>query len=328
MRVSVIIATYNYGKYLGEALESVFAQDFPGNLVEVIVVDDGSTDDTAAVAARYSNRIKYLYQANQGQGAAFNTGFAQASGDIICLLDSDDAWKPEKLSKSTAAFGEADDIGMVQHLMLDVRPDGTPMPRQYAERSKFYSLEDFLRGRAGFTGTSGLAFRRSILDAVLPVPKSLFYCADEYLYSAILFHSRVRSLNEVLGYKKIHDANWFAGTVNDTRRLGNYIKVKAEILKEIEAKLAEKGLRLEDTSMELPRELAKSRALYYARVKDRKKALSVIRDEILHGRGVRRKLFTAASLALAVASPALYSGLYALYSKAYPLYLRLRRAKV
>jgi glycosyltransferase involved in cell wall biosynthesis len=89
---SVIIPTYNRAALLGEALDSVFAQEFPD--YEVIVIDDGSTDDTAAVAARYGRRVKFLRQVNRGPGAARNRGAQAAHGDYLAFLDSDDLWFP------------------------------------------------------------------------------------------------------------------------------------------------------------------------------------------------------------------------------------------
>ncbi|HAT71232.1 MAG TPA: hypothetical protein DCS63_00250 [Elusimicrobia bacterium] len=314
MRVSVIIATYNYGRFIQEAVDSVFAQDWPAEDLELIVVDDGSTDDTAARLAPFMGRIKYLRQENSGQAEAFNNGVKLATGEIICFLDADDSWRPGKLRKTAAAFAEAADIGMVQHFMLDVDPAGTAMTQKLENRREFYSLADFLEGRASFTGTSGLAFRRSFLEKLLPIPGELFYCADEYLYTAVLFYARIYSINEVLGDKKIHGANWFAGTINDTKRLENYIKVKTVILGDLEARLAAAGIDIAETSAPLPLELAKIKVLYYSRTGDRKKALKVIRTEVLPGGG-KRRLFTAATLALGVLHPLIYTWLHTLYSR-------------
>lgn len=91
-RASVVIPTYNYGRFLGHAVDSVLSQTLPPH--EVIVVDDGSTDDTPAVAERYAGRIVYLRRANAGVSAARNAGIAAATGDWLAFLDADDAWEP------------------------------------------------------------------------------------------------------------------------------------------------------------------------------------------------------------------------------------------
>jgi glycosyltransferase involved in cell wall biosynthesis len=314
-KISVIIGTYNYGRYIEEAVDSVLKQDFPLKDLELIVVDDGSTDDTRERLQKYGHALKYIYQENAGQGAAFNAGFKAATGELICLLDADDAWKPEKLRLTTEAFAEAGDIGMVQHFMLDVNPQGATLTQQFEERLKYYTLQDLLAGRTGFTGTSGLAFRRVFLDKVLPVPAGLFYCADEYLYLGILFYSRVRSINSVLGFKKIHGDNWFAGTMNDTNRLKNYVKVKTLILSGLKARLKGIGVELKDTDIPLQMELTKAKVLFHSRKGERKRALKIISDEILFNPAAKRRLFNAATLAISALSPALYLKLHAFYTR-------------
>lgn len=94
-RVSVIIPVYNGERFLAGALENVFAQNY--HPLEVIVVDDGSTDDSATLAATYGAQIRYTYQPNAGPAAARNTGLALATGELITFLDVDDRWPPGKL---------------------------------------------------------------------------------------------------------------------------------------------------------------------------------------------------------------------------------------
>ena len=95
MKISVIIPTWNRSSYLARALESVLAQSIPPH--EVIVVDDGSTDDTREIIKQQFSNVRYLYQENRGVSSARNTGIGAAGGDWIALLDSDDCWLPKKL---------------------------------------------------------------------------------------------------------------------------------------------------------------------------------------------------------------------------------------
>lgn len=109
--VSVIIPTYNRAHIVTEAIESVLAQTYQS--YEIIVVDDGSTDNTAEVLKKYGNKIKYYYQDNKGVSAARNRGIREANGDFIAFLDSDDLWKSDKIEKQVIVFQENQDLGLV-----------------------------------------------------------------------------------------------------------------------------------------------------------------------------------------------------------------------
>jgi glycosyltransferase involved in cell wall biosynthesis len=109
--VSVIIPTYNYGRFLREALDSALAQTY--RPLEVIVVDDGSTDDTPQVLAAYGDRILVIRQNNLGVGAARNTGIAAARGEYLAFLDSDDIWKPQAIEHEIARFIDDPGLGLV-----------------------------------------------------------------------------------------------------------------------------------------------------------------------------------------------------------------------
>ncbi len=104
--VSVVTATYNMGRYVAEAVDSVLGQDYPN--VESIVVDDGSTDDTAAVLERYRDnpRVRIVRQTNAGQTVAKNHGIREARGEFIGFCDADDTWHPNKLSRQLPRFAD------------------------------------------------------------------------------------------------------------------------------------------------------------------------------------------------------------------------------
>lgn len=108
--VSIVIPTYNYGRFVTEAVDSALAQDYKP--VEIIVIDDGSTDDTPERLAPYEGRIRYIRQENKGLSAARNTGIRHATGQWIALLDSDDVWHPHKLKIQLQALRERKDVGL------------------------------------------------------------------------------------------------------------------------------------------------------------------------------------------------------------------------
>lgn len=108
-RVSVVIPAYNAARYLPQAIDSVLAQTFRD--YEVIVVDDGSTDDTPRVLSWYEDEVAVIRQPNQGRAAARNAGIAAARGEYIAFLDADDLWLPEKLERQLALFRRRPEIG-------------------------------------------------------------------------------------------------------------------------------------------------------------------------------------------------------------------------
>ena len=100
--VSCIIPVYNQAKYLPQALESIFAQTY--HKTEIIVVDDGSTDNTQLVISAYKGKLKRLHQDQKGPASARNLGIQHANGDLIAFLDADDIWLPEKLFEQVGVF--------------------------------------------------------------------------------------------------------------------------------------------------------------------------------------------------------------------------------
>ncbi len=110
-RVSVIIPAYNYAHFLPEAIESVLQQNYRD--FEIIVVDDGSTDNTREVLYKYWNKITYIYQENKGLPAARNTGIRASQSDYIAFLDADDLWMPEKLELQVGLMDKRQDVSLV-----------------------------------------------------------------------------------------------------------------------------------------------------------------------------------------------------------------------
>lgn len=170
--VTVIIATYNRSKLVADAVESVQAQTYPN--VEIIVVDDGSKDDTLAVLSRFGSRIRVLSQPNGGPGAARNNGIRHASGDLVAFLDDDDTWRPNKLSVQVRLF-EDPDVHLVHAGIMfryeDSARDCTLM------RGAHVDLHDMLRGIILSLNT--VVVRRSVFDE-LGVFDESFRVAEDY----------------------------------------------------------------------------------------------------------------------------------------------------
>src|SRR6185503_12070287 len=172
--VSIVVATYNQAGFLTEAVASVRAQTFAD--WELLVVDDGSTDDTAAVAARFrdDDRIRYLPGAHAERAVARNRGVAAATGDLVAFLDADDLWRPEKLARQVAALAAAPGAGACYTATRFVDGGGRPLPIRKPVRATAGRLfTAFARGN--FVILASMVVRRSCLaalggfDATLPV---------------------------------------------------------------------------------------------------------------------------------------------------------------
>src|ERR1700691_3832860 len=124
-KVSTIVAVYNGADTVDRAIRSIFAQTFTDN--EIIVVNDGSTDDTGAVLARFGDRIRVITQGNRGLSAARNAGVRASTGEYVAFLDDDDEWMPEKLARCVPILDADRDCGLVYTLALKVDPHGRPM---------------------------------------------------------------------------------------------------------------------------------------------------------------------------------------------------------
>ena len=124
--VSVVIPSYNGAGYLGEAIDSALAQTHPA--VEIVVVDDGSTDDTRALAARYGEQVRYVYQENRGLPGARNTGIRAARGVYLAFLDHDDRFLPEKLARQVAVLDVRPEVGLVYTGWHFIDADGRRLP--------------------------------------------------------------------------------------------------------------------------------------------------------------------------------------------------------
>jgi glycosyltransferase involved in cell wall biosynthesis len=209
IRVTVLIDTYNYGHFIEEAVDSVLAQDFPPEQMEILVVDDGSADDTADRVRKYGDRIQFFCKPNGGQASALNFGIARARGEIVAFLDGDDYWLPGKLQRIVAEFEKHPQAGMVYHNFF-CKPDSSPDPLP----------ESGLAGASGFLldsrkslltydlhPTATLAFRRSVLQRLLPIPETLVVQADAHLSACVVFVAPIVYIGQSLTVYRVHSGN-------------------------------------------------------------------------------------------------------------------------
>lgn len=223
--VTALICNYNYGRYLGEAIDSALAQTY--REVEVLVVDDGSKDDSCAILKNYEDCVRVIYKENGGQASAFNIGIKAARGDIICFLDSDDLWESDKIEWIVAKYQEAP-WGLVCHdlkLIDTVGEDKGLSYSKYADcaLSSGLLLDELVENGYPwlFSPTSGISMPAEIARRVIPIPETGWrICADTPLVYAAVCHGPVGVISEQLGRYRLHDMSGFSHkleSANDRR---------------------------------------------------------------------------------------------------------------
>jgi len=323
--VSAVINNRNYGRFLGQAIESVLAQRYPSGRIELVVVDDGSTDGSRRVIESFAGRVKPVYQERGGQAAAINAGVRAATGEIVCLLDSDDWWREDKVSRVVERFRGEPDLGMVQHWCLEVDSALRPVPGRVPEAPPVYRLEDFLKGRTYFTGTTGLSFRREILRSVGPIPAGLDFCADEYLYTHAVFFAPVGTILSLLAWRRVHGSNLYAGLYRDPERLAERRRVRAILDSELDRLLRSRGLAFAEGEARRRRAEPLQEELFLRRYRGQWALAFAVWGELGRTLGGGYRWFKQATLLLALAAPVLYFGALGLYARCQALVGMRRR---
>jgi hypothetical protein len=223
---SVVIAAYNEERFLAQALESALGQDYPADRVTVIVVDDGSTDATGRVAERYAadtGRVQVVRRRNGGNVAATNAGFAHAGGDVVALLDADDAWHPQHLRKSVEVLTARPEVGLVYGDMTVIDADGDVLQESWLEGD--VTPEGRCAG-AQLSGNnvtaSSIVMRASVLREVAPIPAGMPW-ADWWLAVRFAQVSELAYLAEPRTRYRFHGTNMSLGAEGDARR-GELVK--------------------------------------------------------------------------------------------------------
>lgn len=219
--VSVLTASWNYGRYIRAALESALAQTY--DTLEIVVVDDGSTDDSCSIVQELADRdarVRLFRKDNGGAGSALNRAFAESRGAITCLLDADDLWAPGKLEAVVAAFRDNPDAGMVTHPLEIIDGAGRRTGTFDCVEGGFLGDEiATLRMGHLLPVASGLSFRRTVLAEIMPIPEDRFRSAADLAlaYGAAVLAKTVR-VHEMLASYRVHGEN-LTGT---TRTAGRF----------------------------------------------------------------------------------------------------------
>src|ERR1700751_4394876 len=145
--VTVLIDTYNHESYIEEAILSVLGQDFPRAEMEILVLDDGSTDRTPEIVRKFAPEVRLIQKPTGGQASAFNAGIHEATGEIVAFLDGDDWWAKEKLSVVTNYLGARPHVGIVGHGIYEFDSDTRTMKATTPQLAREANLDSIEGGR-------------------------------------------------------------------------------------------------------------------------------------------------------------------------------------
>jgi len=249
---TALIDTYNYGQYIEDAVASALTQDFPAEEREVLVVDDGSTDDTEQHLRKFGDAIRYLRKPNGGQASAFNFGFEHARGEVVALLDADDVWLPGKLGRIQEAFERNPAAGMVYHrVKLWSGGDASSEDTYFVPVSGRVPESRRALLQYPMAGASCLAFRRAVLKELMPMPETLRSQADAYLTALVIFVAPVVAVPEFLGKYRLHGANLFQTDAESTSRsqIEHRMAMRAALLSSIQEWLKSHGHHLDSANL-------------------------------------------------------------------------------
>lgn len=224
-RVSVIIPTYQCGNYISRAIESVLAQTYRD--YEIIVIDDGSTDNTHQVLTRYDGQICLIEQKNQGVATARNSGILRSNAELFAFLDADDYWLPDKLAQQITLMDQDPSTGLVYSDMYFAKYS-KPLPINY------FSLVQPQKGNVfpslflnNFIPTSTVVVRRTSLDMTRLFDPRFSPCEDYDLWLRIARNWRIDFTNQPLAYYDIREGSL---SRNDLRMILSLLAVKQSIL--------------------------------------------------------------------------------------------------
>jgi glycosyltransferase involved in cell wall biosynthesis len=204
--ISVVIPAYNYAHYLPRTIDSILKQDYPP--AEIIVVDDGSTDNTAEVVAKYGDKVRRIYQKNAGLPAARNTGIRAARHDYIAFSDADDEWEPTMLSRLMAIFATLPPEYAIVACHLDfIGPDSERLGMKNlipAEHREITCRDIVLKTRFS---SSSLVAKRKVFAECGYFDESLRSSEDRDMWMRIASKNRIYMTGERLSYIRRHPHN-------------------------------------------------------------------------------------------------------------------------
>lgn len=207
--VSIIIPNYNYVQYLREAIDSALAQTYTP--VEVIVVDDGSTDESRAVIQAYDNAIHAVFQQNAGLPSARNAGIARAAGEYFLFLDSDDVLLPDAVANLYEEFSVTPECGIVFGYSESINMAGERLSF-HKNMPRYFTYEEFLF--ANFILVPEAMVSRRVIDEIGGFTPSFLQCEDYDFWIRSVRRFKIRSIDKLVAQVRTHDSNLSKDRVN------------------------------------------------------------------------------------------------------------------
>jgi glycosyltransferase involved in cell wall biosynthesis len=240
-KVSALVVTYNHARYIGAALDSIFAQTYPD--YEVIVIDDGSIDGTPELIGRWP-QVRYHYQQNQGLNAALNHALGLARGEYLALLAADDTWTPDRLARQVPILDARPELGLVYGDAMVIDEDGRPLCRfneVYPVRKGDFATELFTH--YCFVTAQALLVRRSCFERVGGFwgPTAI---SDYLKWIEIGIYNQAVYMDVVLGHYRRHQHNLTRANAGDFKYRSTLIGL-AELLERHPAFAAQLGPRVD-----------------------------------------------------------------------------------
>lgn len=207
--VSILINNYNYGHFLRDAIDSALNQTYSD--VEVIVVDDGSTDNSREIIASYAGRVIPILKDNGGHGSTFNAGFAASRGSLICYLDSDDVWLPTKVERVVETAIKHPEAVFIYHRVQPASADLCPIRKPRPTGLLHGDISDRVMRAGGWWAcapTSAQCLTRSVLERIGPLPEAELRTApDAFFQYLVPFLGPVAGVEGNLALYRRHGAN-------------------------------------------------------------------------------------------------------------------------
>ncbi|HST56947.1 MAG TPA: glycosyltransferase [Solirubrobacteraceae bacterium] len=211
--VSAIILTHQFEAYLAQSIDSVLAQDYPADRLEVVVIDDGSTDSTKEVIAPYLDRVRYVYKDNGGLLSSVNRGFAEARGELLALQSGDDMWTPDKLARQVAILRERPEVGLVYGDMMVVDNDHNVLEPSFWASTGIVPRRGRPLGalvRGNFVSGGTMIVRAELRERFHPLPDHAGW-EDWWIAARVAEVAELEYVSEPLLRYRFHGANMSLG---------------------------------------------------------------------------------------------------------------------